>query len=110
MKTLFLFLICTLILTGKGFAKINTITGWDGMSLSILNDDFRQMSSTSGLQKINTMNDLSSSASLSVLNDDLVLISRELSLPEMSTLTAFDDTNLSVLNNDLQYISQNLGS
>lgn len=109
MKNLLLTFILIFIMTSSGFAQINTLTGWDGMNLSVLNDDLRKMSETSGLQKINTINDFSSGTSISVLNDDLVLIGRQLSIPQMSAVTGFDDTNLTVLNDDLQFISQALG-
>lgn len=110
MKSLFLSLIFILILTGSSLAQINTLSGWDGMNLSVLNDDLREMSSKSGIQKINTINDLSSAISLSVLNNNLATVGRQLSVPQVSALTGFDDVNLTVLNNDLEYINQTLGA
>lgn len=105
---IFLSLIFIIILTRPCFA-LNTLSGWEGMNLSVLNDDLRRISGTTGLQSINTVNDLKSETSITVLNDDLSLISRQLSIERVDAITGFNDINLTVINNDLQYIGQTLG-
>ena len=102
--------IILLIFTSPSYANINQITGWSGQDLSLMNDNLRAVSSKTGIQQINVLNDLSSSTSLSVLNDDISLIGRQNSIYGLSPITGYDDNNMSVLNNDLVLIEQNTGA
>jgi hypothetical protein len=106
MKTFIIFI----ILTSPAYANINSITGWGGQDLSVINENLRSISSKTGIQQINTLNDLSSSQSMSVLNDNISLIGRQLSIYGLSPITAYNDSNLSVLNDDLAAIGQNTGA
>ena len=106
MKTFIIFL----ILTSPVYANINQITGWTGQDLSVMNDNLRAVSSKTGIQQINVLNDLSSSTSMSVLNDDIALIGRQNNIYGLSPITGYDDNNMSVLNNDLVLIEQNTGA
>ena len=106
MKTFIIFI----ILTSPVYANINSITDWGGQSLSVMNDNLRAVSSKTGIQQINVLNDLSSSTSMSVLNDDIALIGRQNSIYGLSPITGYDDNNMSVLNNDLVLIEQNTGA
>ena len=99
-----------LMLTSPAWGSINQITGWSGQDLSVMNDNLRAVSSKTGIQQINVLNDLSSSTSLSVLNDDISLIGRQNSIYGLSPITGYDDNNMSVLNNDLVLIEQNTGA
>ena len=99
-----------IMLTSPAWGSINQITDWGGQSLSVMNDNLRAVSSKTGIQQINVLNDLSSSTSLSVLNDDISLIGRQNSIYGLSPITGYDDNNLSVLNDDLSIISQNTGA
>ena len=99
-----------IMLTSPAWASINQITDWGGQSLSVMNDNLRAVSSKTGIQQINVLNDLSSSTSLSVLNDDISLIGRQNSIYGLSPITGYDDNNMSVLNDDLNLIEQNTGA
>ena len=99
-----------LMLTSPAWGSINQITGWSGQDLSVMNDNLRAVSSKTGIQQINVLNDLSSSTSLSVLNDDISLIGRQNSIYGLSPITGYDDSNLSVLNDDLLIIGRNTGA
>ena len=103
-------IIILLFLITPAHATINQLTGWGNQDVSILNDNLRAISSTTGIQQINILNDLSSPNSISVLNDNINMISRQLSISGLSQITGFDDKNLSVLNNDLILIEQNTGA
>ena len=102
--------IILIFITSPAYATINQITGWTGQDLSVMNDNLRAVSSKTGIQQINVLNDLSSSTSLSVLNDDIALIGRQNSIYGLSPITAYNDNNLSVLNDDLAIIDQNTGA
>ena len=102
--------IILLIFTSPSYANINQITGWSGQDLSLMNDNLRAVSSKTGIQQIDVLNDLSSSTSMSVLNDDIALIGRQNSIYGLSPITGYDDNNMSVLNNDLVLIEQNTGA
>ena len=99
-----------IMLTSPAWGSINQITDWGGQSLSVMNDNLRAVSSKTGIQQINVLNDLSSSTSMSVLNDDIALIGRQNSIYGLSPITGYDDNNLSILNNDLVIIGQNTGA
>jgi len=99
-----------LMLTSPAWGSINQITDWGGQSLSVMNDNLRAVSSKTGIQQINVLNDLSSNQSMSVLNDDIALIGRQNSIYGLSPITGYDDNNLSILNNDLVIIGQNTGA
>ena len=102
--------IILLILTSPVYASINQITGWSGQDLSVMNDNLRAISSKTGIQQINVLNDLSSNQSISVLNDNISMVGRQLSIYGLSPITAYDDNNMSVLNDDLNLIEQNTGA
>jgi len=102
--------IALMFLTTPVYANINQLTGWTGQDLSLMNDNLRAVSSKTGIQQINVLNDLSSSTSLSVLNDDISLIGRQNSIYGLSPITGYDDNNMSVLNNDLVLIEKNTGA
>ena len=106
MKTFIIFL----ILTSPVYANINSITGWGGQDLSVINEDLRAISSKTGIQQINTLNDLSSNQSISILNENISMVGRQLSIYGLSPITGYDDNNLSVLNDDLAIIGQNTGA
>jgi hypothetical protein len=102
--------IALMFLTTPVYANINQLTGWTGQDLSLMNDNLRAVSSKTGIQQINVLNDLSSPTSMSVLNDDISLIGRQNSIYGLSPITGYDDNNMSVLNNDLVLIEQNTGA
>ena len=102
--------IILLIFTSPVYANINTLTGWTGQDVSLLNDNLRAIGSKTGIQQINVLNDLSSNQSISILNDNISMIGRQMSIYGLSPITSFNDTNLSVLNNDLNLIEQNTGA
>ena len=98
------------MLTTPAWANINSITDWNGQSVSVINDNLRAISSKTGIQQINTINDLSSPTSISILNEDIALIGRQNSIVGLSPITGYNDANLSVLNDDLAIIGQNTGA
>ena len=102
--------IILLMLSSPAWGSINQITGWSGQDVSVINDDLRSISSKTGIQQINVLNDLSSNQSLSVLNDNISLVGRQLSIYGLSPITGYDDVNLSVINDDLVIIEQNTGA
>ena len=90
MRSVFLFIIFILIFTSASYASINTLTGWDGMNISVMNDNLRAISSKTGIQQINTINDLSNGTSLSVINENLALVGRQLSIPSLNAITGYE--------------------
>jgi hypothetical protein len=102
--------IILIFLTSPVYANINSITGWGGQDLSVVNEVLRAISSKTGIQQINTLTDLSSTQSISILNENISMIGRQLSIYGLSPITAYNDNNLSVLNDDLAIIGQNTGA
>jgi hypothetical protein len=102
--------IILIFLTSPVYANINTLTGWGGQDVSVLNDNLRAISAKTGIQQINTVTDLSSNQSISILNENISMVGRQLSIYGLSPITGYDDNNMSVLNNDLVLIEQNTGA